>query len=132
AEIKETRERVGREIAQIVPIAQDTISQLGKDLRRGNEEALAEVHRLRDEAMEVGREVGRFKGMLEANEWLKELLDLVWGKENVEGKRVRTIALPVLRSIAAWLKRQGTPSLSSASLSLAIDRTISELEKWEV
>jgi len=58
ASIKETREKVSREIAKIVPLAQDTIGKLGEELRRGNDEALAEVQRLRDEAIEVGKDVG--------------------------------------------------------------------------
>jgi predicted nucleic acid-binding Zn-ribbon protein len=132
AGIKETRERVGREIAGIIPAAQDAIDRLGKELRRGNEEALAEVRRLRDEAVEVGREVGRYEGILQVNEWLNELLALVRGEVNVEGKRVRTIALSVVRGIAIWLKRQDTYSLPFTSLSLTTDRLISELEQWEV
>jgi predicted nucleic acid-binding Zn-ribbon protein len=130
--IKETRERVNREIARIIPVAQDAVERLGKELRRGNSEALAEVRRLRDEAVEVGREVGRYEGILQVNEWLNELLALVRGEENVEGKRVRTIALSVVRGIAIWLKRQDTYSLTFTSLSLTIDRLISELEQWEV
>ncbi len=132
ASIKETRERVGREIAKIIPVAQDAIDRLGKELQRGNEEALAEVRRLRDEAVEVGREVGRYEGILQVNEWLNELLSLARGEENVEGKRVRTIALSVVRGIAVWLKRQDIYSLSFTSLSLTIERLISELEQWEV
>ena len=132
ASIKETREKVGREIAKIIPLAQDTIDKLGKELRRGNEEALAEVRQLRDEAVEIGREVGRYQGILQVNEWLNELLALVRGEENVEGKRVRTIALLVVRGIAIWLKRQDTYSLPFTSLSLTIERLISELEQWEV
>ncbi len=129
--IKETRERVSQEIARIVPVAQDTIDRLGKELRRGNEEAQAEVRRLRDEAVEVGREVGRYEGILQVNEWLNELLALMRGEENVEGKRVRIITLSVVRGIAVWLKRQDTFSFSFTSLSLTIERLVSELEQWE-
>ncbi|OGO21499.1 MAG: hypothetical protein A2Z28_03410 [Chloroflexi bacterium RBG_16_51_9] len=132
AGIKETRERVGREIAGIIPAAQDAIDRLGKELRRGNEEALAEVRRLRDEAVAVGREVGQYEGILQVNEWLNELLALVRGEENVEGKRVRTIALSVVRGIAIWLKRQDTYSLSFTSLSFTTESLIRELEQWEV
>jgi hypothetical protein len=123
---------VSREIAKIVPVAQDTIDRLKKELQRGNEEALVKVRRLKDEAVEVGREVGRYEGILQVNEWLNELLALVRGEENVEGQRVRTIALSVVRGIAIWLKRQDTYSLSFTSLSLTTDRLISELEQWDV
>lgn len=104
ADIKETREKVSREIAKISPLARDTIDRLKKDLRRGNEETLAEIRQLRDKAVEVGKEIGRYEGMLQVNEWLNELLALVRGEDNVEGKRVRTIVLLVLRGTSAWFK----------------------------
>ena len=89
---------------------------------------MAEVRRLKDEAVEVGREAGRYEGILQVNEWLNELLALVRGEENVEGKRVRIIALSIVRGIAVWLKRQDTYSLPFTSLSLTIERLISGLE----
>ncbi|MBE9501287.1 MAG: helix-turn-helix domain-containing protein [Chloroflexi bacterium] len=130
ASIKETREKVSREIAKIIPLAQDTIDKLGEELRRGNDEALVEVRRLRDEAMEVGKDVGRYEGILQSCEWLNELLTLVRGEENVEGKRVRIIALLVIRALYTWLKRQD--SLSLTLLPLTVETLISELEQWKV
>ena len=129
ADIKETREKVSREIAKIIPLAQDTIDKLGEELRHGNDEALAEVRRLRDEAMEVGKDVGRYEGILQSCEWLNELLALVRGEENVEGKRVRIIALSVVRALYLWLKRQD--SLSFTLLTLTVETLISELEQWK-
>ena len=132
ANIRETREKVSQEIAMIIPLARDTIDRLGKDLQRGNEEALAEVGRLRDEAMEVGREVGRCEGILQLNEWLNELMALVRGEDGVEGKRVRVIALSVIRAVGIWLKRQQNYAPSFMSLSLTTERLISQLEQWKV
>ena len=130
ASIKEMREEVSREIARIVPLAQDTIDKLGEELRRGSDEALAEVQRLRDGAMELGKEVGRYEGILKSCEWLDELLALVRGEENIEGKRVRTIALLVVRAVHVWVKRQD--SLSFALLPHTIETLINELEQWKV
>ena len=59
--IKEMREKVMREIAKILPLAQDAVTKLSEDLRRGNDEALAEVQRLRDEAIEVGKRCGTIR-----------------------------------------------------------------------
>jgi predicted nucleic acid-binding Zn-ribbon protein len=129
ASIKETRETVSREIVKIIPLAQDTISKLGEELRRGNDEALAEIRRLKDEAVDVGKEVGRCEGILQSSEWLNELLALVRGEENVEGKRVRIIALLVVRALHIWLKRQD--SLSFTLLSLTVETLIRELEQWK-
>ncbi len=128
--IKEMREKVMREIAKIVPLAQDAITKLSKDLRRGSDEALAEVQRLRDEAMEVGKDVGRYEGILKSCEWLDELLALVRGEENIAGKRVKIISLLVVRALHTWLKRQG--SLSFTLLLYAVETLISELERWKV
>jgi predicted nucleic acid-binding Zn-ribbon protein len=128
--IKETREKVGREIAKIIPLAQDTISKLGEELQRGNDEALAEMRRLRDEAVDVGREVGRYEGILQVNEGLNELMVLVRGEENIEGNRVRIIVLSVVRALHIWLKRQR--SLSYTLLPVTVENLISELERWKV
>jgi len=132
ASIKETREKVSREIQKIIPLAQDTISKLREELRRGNDEALAEVRRLRDEAIEVGSEVGRYQGMLQVSEWLNELTALVRGEEGIEGARVRIIVLSVVRALRNWLKHQDSYSLQFTCLSLTAEQLISELETWEV
>ena len=129
ASIKEMRDKVSREIAKIIPLAQDTISKLEEELRRGNDRALAEVQRLRDEAMEVGKDVGRYEGILKSCEWLDELLALVRGEENIEGKRVKVIALSVVRAVHIWLKHQ--QSLSLTLLPFTVENLINELEKWK-
>ena len=130
AGIKKTRETVSREIVKIIPLAQDTISKLAEDLRRGNDEALAEIRRLRDEAMELGKDVGRYEGILQSGEWLNELLALVRGEEDIEGKRVRIIVLSVVQALHIWLKHQD--SLSLTLLPLTVESLISELEQWKV
>jgi len=130
--IKETRERVGKEIAKLIPIAKETITRLGNELQRGNGETLAEVRRLRDEAVEVGKEIGRYQGIVEVNQWLNELLALVHGEESIEGKRVRTIALSVLRGVAAWLKRYESDDIGVSTISITVDNLIRELEQWKV
>jgi len=130
--IKETRERVSREITKITPVARDTINQLVEELRHGFSKAVAEVHQLKKEVMEVGKEVGRYEGILEVNQWLNELLALIRGEESVEGKRVRVVALSVIRGMAVWLKCHSPASLGLSSLSSATDRLVKELEQWKV
>ena len=130
ASIKEVREKVGGEIRKIIPLAKDTVRKLGEELRRGNDEALAEIQRLKDEAVDVGREVGQYEGILKSCEWLDELLALVQGEENIAGKRVRVIALLVVRALHTWLKRQD--SLSVTLLLYAVETLIGELDRWKV
>ncbi len=129
ASIKETREKVSQEIVRIVPLAEDAIGRLQKDLQRGNDEALVEMARLREEAIEVGREVGRYQGILEVSEWLTELLALVKGEEGIEGKRVRILTLLVLRALHSWLKRQDY--MSFKLLPHSVKGLITELEQWK-
>jgi hypothetical protein len=88
-----------------------------------------EVRRLRDEALEVGREVGRYGEIVETNQWLRELLALVRGEESVEDKRVRVITLLVLRGITVWLKHH---NLEFSSLASATENLIREMERWKV
>ena len=121
---------MSREIAKIIPLAHNAIAKLGKDLQHGNDEALAEIRWLRDEAVDVGKEVGRCEGILQSSQWLNELLALVRGEEEIEGKRVRIIVLSVVRALHIWLKRQ--LSLSYTLLPVTVENLISELERWKV
>lgn len=127
--IQATRDMVSQEIGMLIPLARETIDKLGQDLRLGTEEALAEMRRLRDEAIQVGREVGQCEGIVQVNQWLKELMALVRGEDGIEGKRVRVIALSVLRALHVWLEREHSVSL--ALLSLTAKHLISELEAWQ-
>ena len=127
--IRETREKVSQQIGMLIPMAQETIDKLGQDLRLGTDEALAEMRRLRDEAIEVGRELGRSEGILQVNQWLTELMALVRGEDGVEGKRVRIIALSVFRALHIWLERQQSVSLTL--LTLTVKNSISGLEAWQ-
>lgn len=129
ASIKETREKVGMEMVKITALARDMINTLTQELRRGHDEALAEVRRLMDEAVKVGMEMGRYQEMLQANQWLSELLTLVRGEESIEGKRVRVIVLSVLRGAAVWLKHNEPNNLG---LSLTLENLIRDVEQWKV
>jgi chromosome segregation ATPase len=130
ASIKDMTSNVMQQIAKVVPLAEDAVAKFGEDLRRGNDEALAEVQRLRDEALDVGREIGQYEGMLKSCEWLDDLLTLVSGKEDIAGARVRAIVLLVVRGLHAWVKGQGFSS--DAILRRATELLIGALEQWKV
>jgi chromosome segregation ATPase len=66
ASIKRTRDKVSDELAKIIPMAKETISRLAKELQLGNEMMLDDVQRLKDQALEVGREIGRYEGTVKA------------------------------------------------------------------
>jgi len=130
ASIKEMREKITGEITKVVPLAQDVVTRFSEELRCGNDEALAEGQRLRDEALNVGREIGQYEGMLKSCEWLDDLLALVLGKEDIAGARVRAIVLLVVRGLHAWVKGQGFSS--DAILRRATELLIGALEQWKV
>jgi hypothetical protein len=109
----------------------DMINTSAEQLGRDRDEALAEVQRLKDQAMRVGKEVGRYQEMLQANEWLSDLLALARSGEDIEGKRVRVIALLVLRGTAVWLKRNKANNQAVSSLRYATENLIREMEQWK-
>jgi len=131
ASIKESREKVSREIAKITPVARDTVNRLVEELRRGHDEALADVRRLKDETLEVGKEIGQYEEMLQANEWLNELSALIKGEESVAGKRVRAIGLLIVRGIADWLRNHKAENQIFSPLLSATENLVRELEQWK-
>lgn len=132
ASIKETTEWIGREIVSIMPLARDTIDEVVKRLRRGVNKVVAEVRKIRDESLEVGKEVGRWEGILEANSWIKGLLALVQGEQSIEAKQVRVIALLVVRGVRGWLKVNDKQTTALPSLTAYTDSLMRELEQWRV
>jgi predicted nucleic acid-binding Zn-ribbon protein len=130
ASINEMREKIMREIAKMLPLAQDAITRFGQELRYGSDGALAEMRRLKDAAIEVGREVGRCEGILRSSEWLSELLVLVGGEEDIADKRVKVIALLVVRALHAWLNGHNFPP--DAPLPGAAKLLLGWLEQWQV
>ena len=131
ASIQEIRERVTKEIAKMTPAAMEAIKRLVEELHRGQNEALAEVRRLRDEAVEIGREVGRYEEVVQVNRWITQLLAIVRGEGNVEGKEVKTIVLSVVRGAIVWLKQQSGNYFVVSTLSFAAENLIRELEQWK-
>ncbi len=132
AEITETRKQVSQEIAKIIPIARDTVAQLTQELKTGVTNALAGVGQLRDQSLEVGREVGRFQEILKTNAWLKELLTLVNGGQRIEAKEVRATVLLIIRGVRNWLTTQDKYSPTFMTLSTAVNNLLGVLEQWKV
>lgn len=132
AGIKGTRDKVSREIAGIIPVTKSTINQFTEELRLGHKQALEDVRRLRDETLEVGKELGRFEGILQANQWLSDLGALVRGDESIDAKRVRVMILLVLRGAVVWLTHNKNGNLGFSTLSYHIENLVKEAEQWKV
>ncbi len=130
AVIKEERENISKEAQAIIRLARDTVTKLKQNLEDGVEEAVTEVQRLKDQALEVGSELGRCQALVEANEWLRQLLALVRCDGDVTGNQVRVVGLALLRGISAWLNQQPDEIRALSQLKVRITDTIEELERW--
>jgi len=132
SEIRRIREETAGEIDKIVPSISESVGRWKAELRRGHDEALLEVRRLRDETIAVGIEIGKYEYMVQTNGWLRDLLVLVKGDEAVEAKRLKAIVLPVLNGLAVWLKRKGLYASNYPLSTTTVLNLIAEVEKWEV
>ncbi len=132
ATIKDVKEIVSREIVGIIPIAHSTVNKLNEELQLGRKQALEEVRQLRDATLEVGKEFGRYEQIVQANQWISELLALVRGDERIEAKKLRVMILPILRGAVVWLtqNKNGNPSFSILSYHIA--DSVKEIEQWKV
>jgi len=130
AGIKHTREKMADEVAKIVPSARESIKQWQEELQTGHDEALLEVRRIRDEIIDVGKEIGRYEQMVQANQWLSNLYALVNGDDGIEAERIRGIVLPVLRGVTTWLERNQGHN-ARYMLPFAVKNLITEMEQWE-
>ena len=112
-------------------MAKEIVARFAKELQIGNEEVLDEVRQLKDQTLEVGKEMGRYEGIVKVNQWLMTLMALARGEDGLEAERVRIILLQVLRGGESWMKRNqakmgfGVPAYTT-------QRLIEELEQWRV
>ncbi|MBI2858294.1 MAG: hypothetical protein HYX90_04380 [Chloroflexi bacterium] len=131
ASIRTTREKIGEEIAKIIPAAREMVTQFAKELRLGNEDLLDEVKHLKDQTLEVGKEMGRYEGIVKVNQWLITLAKLVRGEDGLESEPVKSILLQVLRGGEFWMKRNQARIGFIAPI-YTIRKLIEELEQWRV
>ena len=130
--IKNTREKIVVELAKLIPVTKEAVNGFLIELRQDRGKALDEMSRLRDETLEVGKEIGKYEATLQTNQCLKDLMALVQRDESVEGKRVRVIALLVLRGIADWLKQNKANNVATSNLLFTTENLIRDFERWQV
>jgi len=130
--ITEERKHISKEAQAIILLAKDTIAELKRNLGDGVDEALVEVQRVRNQALELGKELGHFESVIQSNQWIKELLGLVKGDDNASSGQARVIALAVLRGMSAWLNQHPSEIGSSQLLRVKISAAVEELERWKV
>jgi myosin heavy subunit len=131
AAIKEAEETVRKEIMAIIPIASETVTKFKQQLAGAVHQALIEVLQLREKALEVGKEIGRCETVIEASDWIRQLMALVEGDSDVTGEQVRTTGHRILRAISAWLNQQPDKFGMLSPLKARVAATIEALEQWK-
>jgi predicted nuclease with TOPRIM domain len=131
ATVKEITDFVRLQIEGIVPVAKNTMQQIATDLKNGCAEALSTVYQLKEESIKVGQDMGQYKGILAESEWVKKLMALVHGGDNIDAADIRTIALLVNRTISAWLRQHGETSATIGLLAIYAQTFLIGLEKWQ-
>lgn len=105
ASIKETREKVSREIARIIPAATDAINRLLAELRRGHAEALTQVKEQEQEHTRVVAALRTAEGTMRAA--IQELAASGQGAIEQAQKKALTAVAEAAESMAKELKQWG-------------------------
>ena len=132
AGISVTRDNINQEIAKIIPAAEEMLNTFKGELQSGGDEMLGTMQHIKDQAFDIGKEVGRYEGIVEANDWLVDLFALMKGEENLEAMKVRAILLLVIRGAQPWMKRNQEKTGMNSSISQALALLVGGLEQWQV
>ena len=78
----------------------------------------------------LNKEVGNLESKIESLNWIKPLLLLVRGGNELDDQEIKAIGLKVLRGISSWLNENYGQDWNLALLRSSIENSVSELEKW--
>jgi len=129
--ITEERKGIRKKIRAIAKTVEEAAAGLKQDLGVSLGEALAEVQQLRNQAVEMGREVGHLETAVQANRWLQALVALTKGGDGVSAGDARAIGLSLLRGLQTWLAQRPDQFSSQPSLQMQVSSTIEDLERWK-
>jgi len=132
AGITETKDKISQEIAKIVPAAKEMLNAFNGELQSGGDEILGTMQHIKDQTFGIGKEVGRYEGIVETNHWLVDLQSLVKGEESLEAMKVRAILLPVIRGAQPWMKRNQEKVGVTSTIPQALALLLGGLEQWQV
>lgn len=130
ASLLEEQKHITTNIKGIDAAAKVAVAQFKEDLSAGIRENIADINNLRDQALEVGKELGRFDETVKSNQWLITLKGLVKG-DSIDPSEVRQIGIVVLRGMQTCLETDNSDYGSSSLLKLQIDSLIKELMRWK-
>jgi len=132
AAVLEERRHITKGFEAIITAAENTITELNQSLRSGVDESVSEVNKLRDRTLQLGKQLGQFNEMIESNRWLKSLLAMIKGDEEVAANQVRVILITVIKAALVWLDRHTQGSNVPWTLRPTITNLIGILEEWKV
>jgi len=127
-----TRDKISHEIAKIVPAAKEMLNTFNGELQHGGDEILGTVNNIKDQAFDIGKEVGKYEGIIEDNGWLVDLFALMKGEESLEAMKVRAILLPVIRGAQPWMKCNQEKVGMNSTIPQALALLVGGLEQWQV
>jgi DNA repair exonuclease SbcCD ATPase subunit len=131
AALEQARHHLTADMQSMGDVVQSTMGQARQVLSEGVVESLQEVARLRDQALELGQEMGRCEALLEANHWLGTLLALVKGDTGAEAAEIRGVGVMILRGMLDWIAAHGDVATSWSLLKMTLDSALREVEKWK-
>ena len=111
-------------------VLRETAGQAREVLSEGVDEGLHEVAKLRDQALELGQEMGRYENLLEANHWLGTLLALVRGDTGAEAAEIRAVGVMILRGLLDWIAAHSDVVASWSLVKMSLDSALREVEGW--
>ncbi len=129
--ISEERRHITKDFEAINLSAVSTISKLKQDLTDGIQGSVIEISKLKNQTLQLGKELGQFNEMIESNKWLKGLQTLVKGDEEVEPSQVRVIGTTVMQAMLTWLDHYTQDSGVPWLLRPSITNLIGEFERWK-
>lgn len=130
AAIAQEQYHLGEEMRAYANIATEATAKLRRDLQKSIGESLLEIDCLRDQAFELGQEVGRCNAIVEANQWLQTMVTLVKGDGDISSQNVRAVVLAVLRGFKSWTQQDQGQFSQSDWLTTQVGSLIEELERW--
>lgn len=131
AAISEEQKFVRKETRAIATIVRDATTELKRELKNSMAESLAEVGDLRNQALELGKELGRFEATIEANQWLQTLVALVKRDGSTTAKDARAVGLAVLRGMKGWMEQNQSQVSLPSGLTMRLNSIIEDLERWK-
>jgi chromosome segregation ATPase len=125
------RKQLANDITILSEASKRAIGEISDSLKLSIQVSLSEVNKLSEEALRVGKDVGKLEASIESSAWVKPLISMVRGENGLDDYQVRIIGLTILRSMSLWLNEKHGQDFNLGSLKTYISYAISELEKWK-